>query len=813
MLVSQTTTSYTGGVSQQPDIIRYPNQVEEQINAYPSEVQGLQKRPPTINIGKLREKDNLAHKYHMINRDETEQYILEMSSGKLRVWDLEGNEKKVTIQDDLSYLTTSDPENDFRAVTVADYTFILNRKVETYMNSSTSSSGSDGTSLIYIKNAQYAKAYGIFKGSEWYCGVLTPDGGEAKQAVQTNTSFIARALANLLSGSYNFKGMKTSWDDLLNQTGGASNMIYGKSGKNVSNGLYGDVIAVSGTDWEIKDSFGNQNAYVIKNYVTTTSKLPPTAPDGYKVHVKGAGSSTDDDYWLYYSASKSAWIEGMAPYIKYSINSSSMPHALVRNSDGSFTFKRLSWADRAVGDDDSNPVPSFIGNTISDIFFYRNRLGFISDENIILSASADFFNFWFNSAVAVADTDPIDIAVSSNKVSLLDAAVPFARELMLFSKEGQFVLSSDGVMTSKNVKVDQITTFDYSNSAMPISVGQSIFFVNDRVDYTSLMRFYTVQDVADLKNAEDVSAHIPTYINIGISRLSGNTKDNFITLISKTVPNTVWLYKYIIQNGQSMQEAWGKWTFGYEGSRVYLAECLESLIYILIESDGGLYLESMQIRGNAIDFDEEPYRLFMDRKVKYKVPDNAHYSDFADTTTMSLMDIYKSVPHGDSTYYVINTDGSIAGVISSWNTEAGQFTVNGDLRGKTVFVGRKFETKIVLSKQYIKEQTDTGGVSASDEGRLQLRNYWLNCADSGVFTCNVDNLYKNTHYSYTSTGRYLGRSDNTLGTYSSYTTKYKFPIQNLNTETTISIVSDNPQPLNIVSGGWEGFYYKRTKQI
>ena len=52
-LVSQSTVSYKGGVSQQPDIIRFADQVEEQINGFSSEVDGLQKRPPTVHIKRL----------------------------------------------------------------------------------------------------------------------------------------------------------------------------------------------------------------------------------------------------------------------------------------------------------------------------------------------------------------------------------------------------------------------------------------------------------------------------------------------------------------------------------------------------------------------------------------------------------------------------------------------------------------------------------------------------------------------------------------------------------------------------------------
>nr|DAL93611.1 MAG TPA: stabilization protein [Caudoviricetes sp.] len=50
-----------------------------------------------------------------------------MRNRQIKVWDLNGNPKKVNIKDDAAYLEVQDPNDDFRAVTVADYTFILNR--------------------------------------------------------------------------------------------------------------------------------------------------------------------------------------------------------------------------------------------------------------------------------------------------------------------------------------------------------------------------------------------------------------------------------------------------------------------------------------------------------------------------------------------------------------------------------------------------------------------------------------------------------------------------------------------------------------
>lgn len=822
-LVSQSTVSYKGGVSQQPDIIRFADQVEEQINGFSSEVDGLQKRPPTVHIKRLGDRvDPLTTKYHVINRDETEQYILGMSSGSLKVWDFNGTEKKVVIDNDASYLNVSDANADFRAVTVADYTFILNRSKTVGMSSATTSLAGRDTALVYIKAASYAKTYALFMGSTFMCGVITPDGGIAKQAVQTTSAFIAEKLVGLAKGYQGASEDGTSYEWLLDHLGGTETMLFAKNPRfdfSMYNfRIFGDsVISVQSKftynipNVVVKDGFGNTNAYALKGYVNSVSKLPPAAPNDYIMRIKGETNSANDDYYVKYNESRNAWLECPAPGITYQFDYSSMPHALVRESDGSFHFKRLTWTDRAVGDEDSNPIPSFVGETLNDMFFYRNRLGFISGENVILSASADFFNFWFRSAATIADTDPIDLAVSSNKVCILTHAVPFSRELMLFSREGQFVLSSDGVMTPKSAKVDQITSFDYSDDAQPLGVGQSIFFISNRVNYCSLMRYYTVQDVADLKEAEDVSAHVPTYIPKGIFRISGNTSDNVITLCSRTHTNTVWIFKYIIQNSQSMQQSWCKWTFRYEGTQVLLAEFVGSEIYFLINTEGGLFLEKSMLTGQAVDFSDEPVRYFMDRKVRYVIPYTNKYSDFNNYTEVSLKDIYGAVPKiGSATYCLVGTDGYYHQVFE-WDSN-GVFRVTGDLRGATYFVGRQYEFDVVLSRPMIKKTTADGATTSEDEGRLQLRYYWFNYSNSGTFSVFVDNDVKNKHFKYTCTSKVLSESPLVLGSYRLATGKFKFPVQDNSTEVKITVTSDNPMPVNLISGGWECYYIRRNSQ-
>lgn len=156
----------------------------------------------------------------------------------------------------------------------------------------------------------------------------------------------------------------------------------------------------------------------------------------------------------------------------------------------------------------------------------------------------------------------------------------------------------------------------------------------------------------------------------------------------------------------------------------------------------------------------------------------------------------------------MTTEGNFY-VIDSWDKTTGNFKIPFDARGVKVYVGQSFEFNTQLSKLYIKQQTSSGGYKSILDGRLQLRYFWFNYSNSGVFNCVVDNSIKNKHYKYTFTGRILSESPTKLGINKVYTGKFKVPIQENVEEVSLSLVSDNAQPLNIISAGYEGLYVKR----
>jgi len=126
-----------GGVSRQLPTLRQEHQVEELQNFVPSVAAGVTRRSPfevTGIIPMATKSTNGAtlHNLHFIDRDSGERYVVvvEKATGALRVFDLDGDEKAVTVRPGWAYEYL---KGSLRFCTVIDHTFIVNPAVLTEM--------------------------------------------------------------------------------------------------------------------------------------------------------------------------------------------------------------------------------------------------------------------------------------------------------------------------------------------------------------------------------------------------------------------------------------------------------------------------------------------------------------------------------------------------------------------------------------------------------------------------------------------------------------------------------------------------------
>ena len=797
-LVSQAIKNLKGGISQQPDILRFADQGEHQVNAFSSTVEGLQKRPPSINIKRLSDSDALGSKplIHVINRDEVEQYAVVFTGTSLKVFDIKtGAAQTVESPKGLDYITTTNPRSVLRMVTVADYTFIINTEKLCLKGTTKTPTYYDTTknALVICSGGQYAKTYRISINGSEAAVYTTPLGDKIEHASEIDIGNILKKLAESFTASkfHTEKGMTAKvMDGYLWIQSTNTNTI--------------DVV-------KTEDGYNGKLLSAIVRSTQKTADLPLSAPPNYVIKITGEAGADQDDFYVRYDEYNEVWKECPAQGIIADFNNSSMPWTLVRKENGTFELNSASWSSRASGDDDTNPWPSFIDQTLTDVFFFRNRLGFLSGENVILSGSGEYFNFFPPSVAVTSDSDPIDVAVSTNRISLLKYAVPFSEEVLLWSNNSQFVLGADGALTPTSVRLDLTTEFEISDYARPYGIGRGVFFASPRASFTSIRRFYAVQDVTQVKDAEDISAHIPSYIPNGVFNMHGSSTENFLTVLTSGAAHCVFLYKFLYMDEQPVQQSWSHWDFG-EGNKVLLCHMLGSTMYLIIDSPSGVFLEKITFTQNTKDYSDEPYRLYMDRKTEFTIPKGT-YDDLLYKTSINLSQVYGTTPLNGRYYFVFPNGATLFfdPPTGGWPITNGLIEFNGNLEGQKFFVGEAYMMDYGFSKFLIKQTDSSGGVSTEDIGRLQLRRAWLNYERSGNFKVIVKNQGRT--FEYRMTGNRLGTKDFILGYEALDTGQFKYPVAGNAKVVQVVLQSDTPNPVSIIGGGWEGNYVRRSSGI
>ena len=501
-----------------------------------------------------------------------------------------------------------------------------------------------GAQTIYDNSASGTTAYGdnaVYTGD---MGVVSKGTNSSSQTngTDTTTHMITKGLWGLSSHSSesakhpNFTIKNASGDDLE----GNESIIH------ISNNKYPFTV-------EVTDGKGDSYMRALNGHdeVAQFGYLPGSkVPSKFIAKVSGDRSSGQDDYYVKWM--DGVWKECAQPVYpggtaddgdgkhnhatlkvngRTSLDDTTMPVQLYKNfgtvngvaNQIYFVLGTVDWASREKGDNNTNPFPSFanyVGTplyTINDIFFHRNRLGFISDENVILSEVGSYFNFFHTTVLSVLDTAVIDVAVSNNQVAILKSAIPFQESLILFSDLQQFKLTSDQFLTPTSVTVDVATNFETSTDTKPVAAGKTIFFPFQRGAYSGI-REYFIDVASETNDANEISAHVPEYIEGVVKKLAVSSNEEVLLISSSTNRKELYVYKYYYNDKEKLQSSWSKWTFDADLIDVAFVGSIAFMLFRRGDGSGDkVYLEKLNLSvDSAIAVEDDKIGIRLDRRVK-----------------------------------------------------------------------------------------------------------------------------------------------------------------------------------------------------
>lgn len=719
----------------------------------------------------------------------------EVSLDPIAVFDLiNKTEKSVTTTNGAAYLLSTTPSSVFKASSIADYTFVVNTDTTVAMDSATTTD-TRYKAYVYIKQGDYGTDYNItIDDSEFQ--YTTPDGSVASHRTNIATDSIASSLVSNIGSLSGFT---------INQVGSGSSV-----GSTIE--IYKD----DGTDFEIttSDSIGDGAMGVVKYETDDFTNLPMYCRDGQRVKVDGDVETNADDYYVKFTADsptnntfgKGTWAEDTAPNIEYKLDASTFCHTLIRESSGDFTFKQAEWADRSVGDIISNANPSFVGTKIRNIVLFRDRLAFLSGENISMSETGEYFNFFRTTVTQTLGTDPVDIRASHNKVSNLKSAVPFSRNLILFSDRTQFQLTGGDVLTPSSVSISQETEFEVDTTTDSTVSGSSIYFPFSRGDFSGVMQYFVSPDTEQM-DGQDISAHIPNYISGNVTKMTSSSSDPTVALTASGLTNGLYVYRYLYRGRDRVQSSWSKFVFD-EGSSVKNLDFIEKDLYLVISRTDGLYIESMSFKEGDKDTGSE-YKTALDRRVKESDCSLSYDSNTQLTTIVLPYTSYGTVDiatraegsEKSGTRFVVNQSGSTNTV-----------TVAGDITSRKLWLGDQYSFDYTLNKPYLKVQGEQGTRGNAGSGRFQVRHGNLTYDNSSSFKVKVTPEGRGTN-TYAFESRVLNTAGFTVG--GNHALKdgiFKFPVRSKGSLVDIQITNDTPFPCCLLTMEYEATYYSRFRQ-
>ncbi len=830
-LVSYTIPNLVQGISQQPDAQREPSQGEVQVNGMSSLAEGLRKREGTKPIAKVSTASFGDVYFHQILRDAGEKYLVVIGKTAIKVFDLDGNQKTVSAPYGYSYLSSVvSAKSDIRAATIADYTFISNTKAVPAMDPALAPAvarPSTHEALVWVKAANYGQTYKV-----------NLNGTQA--SIQTPVAPVVVSGSTTTENRISTEDIATSIQSALS---GVSGVSIARKGS-VLHFTSSSAITIAASD-----ARANADLTAITNSVQAFTELPTIAPAGYQIEIVGDPGNKFDGFYVKFvprtgagTFGEGSWEETVSPGVEYKLDPATMPHLLVRLPNGTFYFGPANgstqngitiptWGERSAGDYDTAPDPSFVGYPIQDVFIYKNRRGFFADENVILSRTRDFFEFFPETVTAVLDTDPIDLTASNNRVSVLRYAIPYQDELIIFSDQIQFRFNAaETILTPASAVITVLTQYEIDPDCRPIPVQGTIIFCQANGQW-SQFREFSVRGAgtALVADASDLTGYVNSYIPSGVFKLTANdTGNSWFAISGKSgYQDRIYVYKYFYRNSgggaERAQSSWSHWHLN-GADKILSILCVQEVMYLLAEYGSDVWLEKIPVSDRLSNVAPSPYPLLLDRQVSTTAETPAAirvaagtYNATSKTTTWTLPYTISSLTQAWSGF---NTTSN-GGVLLGWATNGNTITANGNWSTAPVFFGEAYNFRYRFTRFKLYKDIG-GGKAAANVERTQVRHAKLRYHETSYFEIQVMAERRDTAV-YKFDGTVLGSRNSTPGSalpngFDPETNRYfegvfQIPIASKGENCIVEIHNDTIHPCKFSTCEWVGLVTSQARSL
>lgn|SRR5690625_3954603 len=694
------------GVSQQVPRSRLPGQLTLQENMVSDPVTGLRRRPGSVlrftELLPEATTDSIKAWRTDIAGVSTD-CVIDSNTGTLLI-----RESGVTHTLQSDYLKAADIRM-LRHASVGESLYIGNiSKTPIGTVDNTVKKDPAKTGWAYIRASALSKQFAItvkHSGGTYTGTYTTPDGTSPSHVGQTTLEYIAQKVVEDLNSKSPGVTITRDGSYIFFQAAGSNTNL------SVTTNSGSTYIGVSRSN-EIRDS----------------SDLPPRLPNAANGVVTATGFAPQLVYFRYES-SRERWVETSAYGSINTINN--MPVEVYYDVDStSWKIDEEPWPGRLAGDDETNPDPDFIDWGITGLASYQGRLVLLSGPWVWLSSTKNPRIFYRSTVEDLLDSDPIGVGSSSATSAAFQYAIPFNKDLVLFSNEFQALIpGGNTAITPQNVNLVVTSTYSADLTATPITLGPSLMYSIPRSrNFFGMMEMLPSPYTDSQYISQDATEHIPRYMP-GRCRFSvGSSVSGVVVFGSTHDKNALYVHEYMWDGEDKVLRAWHRWSFKYPVAYAYFSG---DLINILTIQNGVLVVCTVDPRSGQ-DPTSGSTTGYLDYSTTAMVEDieDGEFKGFKLEDRLATFfgddasEVSVAYCGGDLDGYELGTEPS---------STTGYMRLSKAVTAITVTYGHPYESKFAPSPPMLRGQDELPITTRP----MRLVKYYINTAASGEFDVSV----------------------------------------------------------------------------
>jgi predicted small integral membrane protein len=688
------------GVSQQLPEERLPGQLTAQTNMLSDPVTNLRRRPGALFRKAWSWTD--ADDAHILGwftdiAGSRVHILLNTVDGNVRI--LNEDFVQEASLDGGAYLTNADPTR-IRATSVGNEFFFCNVDKIPVVNSEGTEQDPSLAGFFYIVTGSFGKTYEIgvvHSGGTYTASYTTPGGTDVGDAALATPEYIATQLETALAaypaltvtrdGPYVFIQHATSIS--VDTSTGTSYMVASKSA-------------------------------VLSNVGNLPERLPANA-DTFTCRI-GTGASAQ---FYRYVASSTEWLESGAYGSPTSITNT--PISLIWTG-AAWSLDSTAFFGRPAGDDTSNQAHEWTELGITGMGTYQGRLVLLSGPLVSLSASGSPRQFFRSTVTNLLTSDPIEIGAGMNSAAAYEWALPFQKDLVLFSRAYQAVIPSGNVaITPATATVVPTSSYDTDTSCAPIALGRTLMYCTPRSeDFFGAMEMIPSSYTDSQYMSQDATPHLPKYMG-GHCRFAVSSSVANIALFAPSGDTqSLVVHEYHWDGDNKVQQAWHQWLFPYPVAAAYFASNRIVLVFV---KNNETVLCTVDPRAGLLTSTGER-RPFLDGYVSATITD--HVVPIPDWMLAFDSEV-------GSKLSLVMLTGPMAGeaVGATLDPSGESFTTVLSYPSGTVGIGAAYYSGFIPSPPIIKDMSD----QTIHSGKATLNRFMIGTKGTSEFVVNVVDSY------------------------------------------------------------------------